>query len=189
MEFESLPFHQFPVSRQLRRRLFPYGEESTISTGQWTSTDALSVKRRCAAMLALKSFRTAQITLAGIELAHRIRKQQFSLMIQGGDCNYSLKDLWDLALRLKQSNPRRDSPAICQETSVAPELKARRVASRLTELRMLQMKSLRYTRKVFDGRGLYLLVSPRPDAWWLKGSIHPPGSDACAFSAVAPERL
>jgi hypothetical protein len=30
-------------------------------------------------MLGLKSFRTAAITLAGVELAHRIRKGQFAL--------------------------------------------------------------------------------------------------------------
>jgi DDE domain len=40
--------------------------------------DHRAVKRRCAPMLALKSFRTAAVTLAGVELAHRIRKGQFS---------------------------------------------------------------------------------------------------------------
>jgi hypothetical protein len=36
--------------------------------------DHRAVKRRCAPMMALKSFRTAAVTLAGVELAHRIRK-------------------------------------------------------------------------------------------------------------------
>lgn len=40
--------------------------------------DHRAIKRRCAPMLALKSFRTAAVTLAGIELAHKIRKRQFS---------------------------------------------------------------------------------------------------------------
>jgi transposase-like protein len=41
--------------------------------------DHRAIKRRCASMLGMKSFRSAAITLAGIELAHRIRKRQFSL--------------------------------------------------------------------------------------------------------------
>ncbi len=36
--------------------------------------DHRAIKRRCAPMLSLKTFRTAAITLAGVELAHRIRK-------------------------------------------------------------------------------------------------------------------
>jgi transposase-like protein len=35
--------------------------------------DHHAIKRRCAPMLALKSFRTAAVTLAGVELAHPIR--------------------------------------------------------------------------------------------------------------------
>lgn len=128
--------------------------------------DHRAVKRRCAAMLGLKSFKTAQITLAGIELAHRIRKRQFSLGVPGCDHNRSLKELWDLALRRKQDNPRRDIPAFSQETLVAPELKARRLVSRLTETRIHQIRSLRYARKISDGRGLYLLVSPNGGRYW-----------------------
>jgi hypothetical protein len=48
-------------------------------------------------MLALKSFRTAAITLAGVELAHRIRKRQFSFGRRAGRfC--SPKHLWTRAL-------------------------------------------------------------------------------------------
>jgi transposase-like protein len=60
--------------------------------------DHRAIKRRCAPMLALKSFRTAAITLAGVELAHRIRKRQFSF---GRGCPRrfsSLKHLWTRAL-------------------------------------------------------------------------------------------
>ena len=60
--------------------------------------DHRAIKRRGAAMLGFKSFRTAAITLAGIELAHRIRKQQFSF---GSDVHHdatSLKQLWNRAL-------------------------------------------------------------------------------------------
>lgn len=128
--------------------------------------DHRAIKRRCAAMLGLKSFRTAQITLAGIELAHRIRKRQFSLEIVGSHHGRSLKELWDLALSPTQDNPRRAMPAISQESPVAPELKAHRLSSRLTEIRIQQIRSLRYARKVFDGRGLYLLVAPNGGRYW-----------------------
>lgn len=60
--------------------------------------DHRAIKRRCASMLGLKSFRTAAITLAGIELAHRIRKRQFSLPSATGRRRDSPKELWDLAL-------------------------------------------------------------------------------------------
>lgn len=60
--------------------------------------DHRAIKRRCAPMLALKSFRTAAITLAGIELAHRIRKRQFSFGRGGAGRFCSLKHLWARAL-------------------------------------------------------------------------------------------
>lgn len=41
--------------------------------------DHRAIKKRCAPMLGLKRFRSSAITLAGIELAHRIRKQQYLL--------------------------------------------------------------------------------------------------------------
>jgi transposase-like protein len=56
------------------------------------------IKRRCASMTGFKSFGSAAITLAGIELAHRIQKQQFSLG-RGLYRNFgSLKQLWERAL-------------------------------------------------------------------------------------------
>lgn len=60
--------------------------------------DHRAIKRRCASMLGLKSFKTAEITFAGIELANRIRKRQYS--IEGVDRrnNPSLKHLWDRVL-------------------------------------------------------------------------------------------
>lgn len=128
--------------------------------------DHRAVKRRCAAMLGLKSFRTAQVTLAGIELAHRIHKRQFSLGVAGRDQGRSLKELWDLALSPTRDNPRRAMPTISQESPVAPELNTRRLSSRLTEIRIQQIRSLRYARKIFDGRGLYLLVAPNGGRYW-----------------------
>jgi transposase-like protein len=60
--------------------------------------DHRAIKRRCASMLGLKSFRTAAITFAGIELANRIRKRQFSFGRGGQRGNWSLKQLWGRAL-------------------------------------------------------------------------------------------
>jgi transposase-like protein len=60
--------------------------------------DHRAIKRRCAPMLALKSFRTAAVTLAGVELAHRIRKGQFSFGRGGPRRFSSLKSLWARAL-------------------------------------------------------------------------------------------
>jgi transposase-like protein len=60
--------------------------------------DHRAIKRRCASMLGLKSFRTAAITLKGVELAHRIRKRQYSFGRGGPSQFASLKDLWARAL-------------------------------------------------------------------------------------------
>jgi transposase-like protein len=60
--------------------------------------DHRAIKRRCAPMLAFKCFSTAAITLAGVELAHRIRKRQFSFGRGGPRRFSSLKDLWARAL-------------------------------------------------------------------------------------------
>ena len=45
--------------------------------------DHRSVKQRIAVMLGFKVFRNAAITIAGIELMHRIRKEQFGLECLG----------------------------------------------------------------------------------------------------------
>ena len=60
--------------------------------------DHRAIKRRCASMLGFKSFGNAAITLAGIELAHRIHKRQFSFGPGRQWRNQSLKQLWDRAL-------------------------------------------------------------------------------------------
>ena len=60
--------------------------------------DHRAIKRRCASMGGFKSFGSAGITLAGIKLAHRIRKRQFGLG-RGRYRNFgSLKQIWDRAL-------------------------------------------------------------------------------------------
>lgn len=89
--------------------------------------DHRAIKRRCASMLGLKSFRTTAITLAGIELAHRIRKQQFSF----GDDHHGtapLKELWDQALAGADTVERKwAKESSCPLTANAPELQSTRV--------------------------------------------------------------
>jgi DDE domain len=60
--------------------------------------DHRAIKRRCAPMLAMKSFRTAATTLAGVELAHRIRKSQFTFGARSPRQFSSLKHAWARAL-------------------------------------------------------------------------------------------
>jgi transposase-like protein len=60
--------------------------------------DHRAIKRRCASMTGFKSFNNAVITLAGIELAHRIRKRQFSFGPGRRRRAWSLKQLWQRAL-------------------------------------------------------------------------------------------
>lgn len=67
--------------------------------------DRGAIKQRCVTMLALKSLRTAAITLAGLELAHRIRKGQFSFGRNGPRRFPSLKHLWARALTRDEAAP------------------------------------------------------------------------------------
>jgi transposase-like protein len=60
--------------------------------------DHRAIKRRCASMLGFKSYRTAAVSLAGIELAHRIRKRQFTVFRWRHRRRESLKELWSRAL-------------------------------------------------------------------------------------------
>ena len=63
-------------------------------------------------MLELKSFRTAAVTLAGVELAHRIRKRQFSFGRGGPRRFSSLKSLWARALARDAETDRRKPPVV-----------------------------------------------------------------------------
>jgi transposase-like protein len=75
--------------------------------------DHRAIKSRCAPMLAFKSFRTAAVTLAGVELAHRIRKRQFSFGRGRPPRISSLKQLWARALACddaKTKNPKARPP-------------------------------------------------------------------------------
>src|SRR5450755_740340 len=60
--------------------------------------DHRAIKRRCASMAGFKSFANAAITIAGIELAHRIRKGQFSFGRGRRRRGWSRKAEWVMAL-------------------------------------------------------------------------------------------
>lgn len=55
------------------------------------------MKRRRASTAGFKSFANATITIAGIELAHRIRTRQHSFGRRQHGLNVSLKQHWDRA--------------------------------------------------------------------------------------------
>jgi hypothetical protein len=124
--------------------------------------DHRAIKRRCASMLGFKSFETAATTIAGIELAHRIHKQQFSFGGERPQRRSSLKSVWDRALKSTQScnAPRsrapQGPPPMHQNSKVQTR---RRIAADDTA-------PLRYSRKVFYGGGLYLLVRPNGGRYW-----------------------
>jgi putative transposase len=60
--------------------------------------DHRAIKRRCASMAGFKSFANAAIKIAGIELAHRIRKGQFSFGRGRRGHGWSRKAEWAMAL-------------------------------------------------------------------------------------------
>ena len=55
--------------------------------------DPRAIKRHCSWISGFESFRTAAM-IAGIELAHRIRKRQFSFGLVRQQRVWSLKQLW-----------------------------------------------------------------------------------------------
>lgn len=130
--------------------------------------DHRAIKRRCACMLGFKSFRTAEITLAGIELAHRIRKQQFSFGRSGQHDTCSLKQLWDRALAdVDATVDGSTQEPSCGPTANAPELtSATGHRVRRNSSRRPRWQPLRYARKFSDGGGLYLMVVPSGGRYW-----------------------
>ena len=87
--------------RLLRRRNFTWRRASVRSCQSLdyvVEDDCRAIKRRVSAMLGFKSFASASTTLMGIELAHPIRKYQFSVRY-GRSGHYGSKArAWSLAL-------------------------------------------------------------------------------------------
>ena len=59
--------------------------------------DHRRVKQRLRPMLGLKSFRTAAVVISGIELAEKIKKEQFKIGKLGGR-NATMPEIWQAAL-------------------------------------------------------------------------------------------
>lgn len=123
--------------------------------------DHRAIKQRCASMLGLKSFRSAAITLAGIELAHRIRKGQYSLTLEHDVRASSLKELWDRALS-------EASTSATQVKNCSPSMHQISKAGRCSQMnaRTNGLGEVRYPRKISFGRNLYLLVMPKGGRYW-----------------------
>jgi transposase-like protein len=86
----------------LLRREHPCWRHVKVRTSKYLNNiveqDHRAIKRRYSAMHGLKSFGASMITLAGVELAHRIRKRQFSLGRARGRLRHTMKTAWDRAL-------------------------------------------------------------------------------------------
>ena len=116
--------------------------------------DHRAIKQRCAPMLGLKSFQSAAVTLAGIELAHRIRKQQYLVPMGEGGQTRSLKDAWAAALENSDGSVRGASD---RSTPMHQNSRARTGGQRDSPRVDGQV---RYPRKIFFGGGLYLGRTP-----------------------------
>jgi transposase-like protein len=122
--------------------------------------DHRAIKQRCASMLGLKSFRSAAITFAGVELAHRIRKRQYSLPIKSCEKVPSLKEQWDRAL--ESSNE-----PTAQADGYLPSMHQISMSRRrATNAHTPRSGGRRSARKIAFGRSLYLLVMPRGGRYW-----------------------
>ncbi|MGH8596687.1 MAG: IS6 family transposase [Gammaproteobacteria bacterium] len=122
--------------------------------------DHRAIKRRCAPMLGLKGFRSAAITLAGIELAHRIRKQQYSLPMGVNGRARSLKDSWAAALASS------DVPECCRSDRRVPMYQNSGTGLEWPRERPRIDGQVRYPRKISFGGSLYLLVRPQGGRYW-----------------------
>jgi hypothetical protein len=122
--------------------------------------DHRAIKRRCAPMLSLKSFRTAAITLAGVELAHRIRKGQFSLRPGATPELSSFKHLWTRALK------RRDASRLPRSDQPQPPMQQNSKIRIQSDQDIRNIAPVRYARKIAIGRSLYLNVTPTGGRSW-----------------------
>ena len=123
--------------------------------------DHRAIKQRCASMLGLKSFRSAAITLAGVELAHRIRKAQHSLPPRSQGTANSLKELWDRALGQAYEPASQDSGFLPSMHQISPANRRR-----AENVRISGLGAVRYPRKISFGGNLYLLVMPKGGRYW-----------------------
>ncbi len=117
-------------------------------------------RRAGALVLGLKTFRSAAITLAGVELAHRIRKRQYSLPTDLGSRACSLKDSWAAALA-DFTAPSRG----CEDRYLPMHQNSAAVHGWPRERPRIDGR-VRYPRKISFGGNLYLLVRPEGGRYW-----------------------
>jgi hypothetical protein len=112
-------------------------------------------------MLGLKSLRTAAVTLSGIELAHRIRKRQFTVPYEHKGRRRSLKELWEQALACNDASAAFDNADLPL---------THQISIRSSPVRSLGRRAaapiVRYARKISLGRSLYLLITPNGARYW-----------------------
>jgi hypothetical protein len=99
------------------------------------------------------------ILSSGIELAHRIRKRQFTLAYERQGRPVSLKDLWDHALSGKSfsdSLATSPPPLMHQISRSRPQVRARQARN----------GGVRYRRRMHFGQSLYLQVMPTGRRYW-----------------------
>ena len=93
-----------PSHRALRllRREHPAWRRVRVRSSKYLNSiieqDHRAIKRRCASMKGFKSFANAAVTIAGVELAHRIHKHQFSLGRGRPHNDRSLRTDWERAV-------------------------------------------------------------------------------------------
>ena len=99
----TLDGHQ-PSHRALRllRREHPAWRRVRVRSSKYVNNiieqDHRAIKRRCASMKGFKSFPHAAVTIAGVELAHRIHKHQFSFGRGRPRNDRSLRTDWERAV-------------------------------------------------------------------------------------------
>jgi hypothetical protein len=113
--------------------------------------DHRAIKRRCAPM---------PVTLAGVELAHRIRKGQFSLRAGAATGLSSFRHLWARALR------RPCARALSRSDEARPPMQQNSPVRLRTEHDVRDIKPVRYEKRITVGKGLCLFVTPKGGRCW-----------------------
>jgi transposase-like protein len=122
--------------------------------------DHRAIKRRCEPMLGLKSFRTAAVTFSGIELAHRIRKRQFTVAYERHGRTRSLKELWAQALSADSI------PGVVEDAPPPLTHQISRASRPRVRGQRAKAGDVRYPRRVSFGHSLYLLLTPKGGRYW-----------------------
>ena len=95
--------------------------ETLLSSGiTWLAPSTSTARRWISWMTGFRSFRNATFMIAGVELAHRIRKRQFSFGLGRQRRAWSLKQLCDRALAWESHYPTRRNCSFWA-TAIAPE--------------------------------------------------------------------